>query len=849
MNDLNGPEFGRALFESFPEGVLIADQDGTILECNGTALEMFGYSIDEMRRLAITDLVASETAYTLPELMDEGDSTGGLSLWISCRKKNGLLFPVQYRSRMRKVGHGKKIIAFIRDSSEQYHCRYPVDTRLSEGIDPHARDYPNMSLSWQRIGDAFSLVGFSEKVPGIAKEALKGYMGRTAHELYRERQDIVSDLERCFRERSVLRRKTLYKMFSSGEERITDLTYLFIHPDLVVMHLEDLTERDTAEALNRSFIRSSSIGLCIIQEGRLKFANSKLMEYTGFDEAELCAMDPVLLIHPDDRYLLSGILNHDRSTMIPSTPVELKIITKNRDIRWMMLTVTSLFFLKHQAFLLNFTDITELKIARKSLDEITALRSSIMAAIPHAVIGLDNRRIIFTNHAVETVFGWKPEELIGHTMNAFFPDKASYIREARKLYEQLADKKTYSLEYTYKRKDGRDVICLTSVSRIGEKEGDRRIVSTYTDITEKKRAEESLRENQRVLETLMGNLPGMAYKCRNDLSWTMDFVSEGSHALTGYRPAELMNNSRISYGELIHPDDRQYVWKTVQDSLKVRSRFQITYRIITSEGRLKWVWERGLGIFSHTGELVALEGFINDITERKIAEEQLRRSKKQLRIHAEHLHTVLEGERAEIAREIHDELGQILTALKMDLFWVGKRVPEDRPEINEKLASMIDHIDSTIKTVERILMQLRPGLLDDLGLTSAIEWQAEEFQRRTGIVCDAILDPDPEKLISDTKVTTAVFRICQEALTNIARHSQATKVEITLKLGESAVELLVCDNGKGITRGDIKKAGSFGVIGIKERIKLLGGRMAIAGRKGKGTAIRVRIPLKKTRTV
>lgn len=842
MIDLNGSDFGRVLFESFPEGVLITDPGGRIQECNTAILEMFGYSNEEMAGLGIKDLVSAETAHTIPEFMDAANTTGRIFVWITCRKQNGTLFPVQYSSRAAIIADKKMILVFIRDVSEHYFCRYPVDSSLSEGINPDARDYPNLSLTWQRTGDTFTLIGFNGKAREQAKEALKEYMGRTAQELYRERQDIISDFEQCFLDRSVLRRKTLYRMFTSGDERIADLTYLFVHPDVVIMHLEDFTERDTAEALSRSFVRSSSIGLCIIQRGGLKFANAKLMEFTGYDEAELSEMDPVSLIFPDDRSMVSGILDHERS-LVPGKPIELRIITRAGDIRWMMVTVTSLFYLKHQAFLFNFTDITELKAARNSLDEITTLQSSIMAAIPHAVIGLDNRRIMFTNHAVEAVFGWKPEELIGKTMNVLFPDRESYLREARKLYEQLTNHEAYSLEYAYKRKDGRDVICLTSVSRIGEKEGDRRIVSTYTDITEKRRAEESLRENQRILETLMGNLPGMAYRCRNDWDWSMEFVSEGSYALTGYRPMDLINNSRITYGDLVHPDDRQYVWDKVQDSLKNRERFQITYRIITAEGRVKWVWERGLGILSPAGELIALEGFINDITERKSAEEQLRRSKKQLRIHAEHLHTVLEGERAEIAREIHDELGQILTALKMDLFWVGKRVPEDRGEIQEKVASMINHIDSTIKTVERILMELRPGLLDDLGLTSAIEWQAEEFQRRTGIVCDAILDPDPEKLITDSKISTAVFRICQEALTNIAKHSQATKAEITLKLGRSGIELLVCDNGKGITRSDIKKSGSFGIIGIKERIKLLGGRVAIGGRRDKGTAIRIRISL------
>jgi PAS domain S-box-containing protein len=585
------------------------------------------------------------------------------------------------------------------------------------------------------------------------------------------------------------------------------------------------------------------VGLCLIQQGVLKFVNPKLQEYTGYDEQGLSLLQPQDIVHPNDWHLIEEMLRKERVPEAPSLPVELRIYTRSREIRWMMVTFTTIFYLGGQALLLNLADITDLKAARERLDELTALQTSIMAAIPHAVIGLDDGKIVFSNHAVATVFGWKPREIVGKTMNRFFKDRKTYRKEARRLYRTLMETGTFSFEYTYRKKDGGDVICLTSISRIGGHEGDRRIVSTHTDITEKKQAEESLRESQRILATLMGNLPGMAYRCRNDRDWTMEFVSEGSFALTGYRPAELMGNAILSYGDLVHPDDRAEVWDSVQEAVRTRERFQITYRIITSEGRVKWVWEKGQGVFSPGGEIQAIEGFISDITERKLAEEQLRRSRRQLRIHAEHLHSVLEGERAEIAREIHDELGQILTALKMDLFWVDKRVDGAQAEVHGKVHEMISHIDSSIKTVERILMDLRPGMLEDLGLTPAIEWQTEEFERRTGIRCEAILDPDTELLIADATISTAVFRICQEALTNIARHSQATRVEIHLKVTRTYVELKVRDNGRGITRGDMKKQGSFGLLGIRERASLLGGRTTISGGRGKGAVVRVRIPL------
>lgn len=204
---------------------------------------------------------------------------------------------------------------------------------------------------------------------------------------------------------------------------------------------------------------------------------------------------------------------------------------------------------------------------------------------------------------------------------------------------------------------------------------------------------------------------------------------------------------------------------------------------------------------------------------------------------------LLEGVRTEIAREIHDELGQILSALKMDLFWLSRKVPEEGTEVIDKIQSMMLLIDSTIKTVERILVTLRPSMLDELGLTAAIEWLGEEFQGRTGIVCEAILEPAPERLITDEKISTALFRICQEALTNITRHARATSVQIVLRTVGDQIELTVSDNGIGISKQDIKKSDSFGILGIRERVNLLGGRVNIAGRKGKGTVLRVRIPL------
>ncbi|HNR50338.1 MAG: PAS domain S-box protein [Bacteriovoracaceae bacterium] len=834
----------RCLFNLFPDAVFLEAMDGSIIECNEKALSMFGYTKEEMLGLTAKDLIHEQAADIFPDMIDEGSTTDGVFVWISSRKKNGTIFPVQYSNQVITINGEKRVLSFVRDVSEHYWRKHYLHHKWKEQIPWSTQGVPILSLTWERLGDTFVLIGFDERAITATQNRIQNYIGRSIHELYADRPDIILDITRCYEDRSILRRKTIYTLFSTGQEIIAELTYVFVPPNLVITHLEDFTERDSAEALNQSLVKSSPVGLCLVQDGVFKFTNPKLQEYTGYSDAELMDLDPYALIHPDDRSLIADLIDRIPHIDLAGKPIELRILRKDGDITWVMATATSIFYRQKQAALFNFIDFSELKQAREKIDEITALQSSMLEAIPHAVIGLDNRKIMFANHAAQPVFGWDAEELIGKSMQVLFRSKEEYDREGKKFYSTLKKKRTHSLEFTYRRKDGRDVICLTSVSRIGGTPADTRIVATHTDITEKKMAEEHLRESQRTLSTLMGNLPGMAYRCLNDRHWTMEFVSEGCFDLTGYRPAELMGNSRVSYAQLIHPHDRNMVRATIKKSLRNREHFQLIYRIITASKKVRWVWERGLGIISEKGNLIALEGFIADVTERKHAEEQLEHSRKQLSIHADHLHTLLEGERTEIAREIHDELGQILSALKMDLFWLSRKVPEGSGSVQEKIESMTQLIDSTIRTVERILVTLRPAVLDDLGLTSAVEWLAEEFQNRTGIICEAILEPTPERLITDEKISTALFRICQEALTNITRHSQATRAEIVLRTLGDQVELKVSDNGVGISKMDIKKSNSFGILGIRERANLLGGKMNIVGRKGKGSVLRVRIPLK-----
>jgi len=240
------------------------------------------------------------------------------------------------------------------------------------------------------------------------------------------------------------------------------------------------------------------------------------------------------------------------------------------------------------------------------------------------------------------------------------------------------------------------------------------------------------------------------------------------------------------------------------------------------------------------GELIGIVEDFKDISKRKRTEEELRESRRRLRELASYLESAREKERTRISREIHDELGQSLTALKIDVHWLTQRLPKDDPLLMDKAKTVSELIDTNVHLVQRISSELRPGLLDNLGLSAAIEWQASQFQNRTGVECT--VTSEPEDIVLDQTRSTALFRICQETLTNIARHAHATRVEIILREKNAEVEMEVCDNGKGIMEEKISNPKSFGLMGIRERVHSLGGVVRISGAENKGTTVRVQIP-------
>ena len=235
-------------------------------------------------------------------------------------------------------------------------------------------------------------------------------------------------------------------------------------------------------------------------------------------------------------------------------------------------------------------------------------------------------------------------------------------------------------------------------------------------------------------------------------------------------------------------------------------------------------------------------GTAQDITERKKAEETLNKSYEEIRRLTVHLQKIREEERTYIAREIHDELGQQLTAIKMDVAWIDKKTPEETTAIKSKLKNIIGLLDGSNQSVRKILSELRSGILDDHGLLEALKWQALQFTERTGIPVEFTTTETGIKLPEE--IATCIFRVYQESLTNIMRYAQADKVLTSLKIAGDSIVVIIEDNGNGFDTATVRTGKSFGILGMKERVGSVQGNFELVSVPGKGTSITISIPYK-----
>lgn len=366
------------------------------------------------------------------------------------------------------------------------------------------------------------------------------------------------------------------------------------------------------------------------------------------------------------------------------------------------------------------------------------------------------------------------------------------------------------------------------------------IINFIRDITEKKIAEIELFNSEEYFRNFFKNTGDALFvNFLTEEKVFENFIEVNSQAckLLRYSREELLSSTLY---DIIPIRDCQ---KIAQITEQLIQDYQVVFEVdlLTKNGR-KIPAEINTILFAYKNRLMTISS-VRDITERSYAHKQLSKSREQLRSLALRIQNIREEERSLIAREIHDELGQLLTVLKIQISLISKKLVENNKDIKRRILSSIEFIDQAIESVQKITAKLRPGILDELGLIPAIEWQAQEFEKRTGIKCDYSLPKETIDL--NPEHSTALFRITQEALTNAARHSFAERVSIYLKKENSKLILEVTDNGKGIRESQVNNPNSLGLLGIKERAMVFGGKVSINGVSNRGTNLKVEWPLEK----
>lgn len=495
----------------------------------------------------------------------------------------------------------------------------------------------------------------------------------------------------------------------------------------------------------------------------------------------------------------------------------------------------------------------------------------------YAIYGLSPEgRVTSWNIGAERIKGYRAEEIIGRHFSVFYSPEDMRRGLPEKVLREAASKGRYEGEGWRIRKDGSRFWAHVVVTPLFDRARNLRGFAKVTrDLTEQREKDEAMQqvqadleahvaertaELQRTNESLRAQIAErrQAEEAQQDLlqrfRLVLDFSPIGcvmngvNFQVTYWNPAaeRIFGFSRedvlgkLPYETFVPESSRAAVHEVQQALVRGEVVSPAVSEHLTKDGRTIVCEWYNTPINDSSGRFMGSLSMVQDITERQQSEQQLRAYSAQLRALAADLQNAREAERAHVARELHDELGQALTALKMDLVLLTQRLPRNRVKLHQRSASMLKLIDDTIQTVRRIAAGLRPSTLDDLGLTAAIEWQAHEFESRTGIQCRLVL-PGEEVALSPERAT-ALFRIFQETLTNVVRHAAAKSIDVHLtKRGDDLV-LEVSDDGKGLDEDEAARSRSLGLMGMRERAQLLGGEFGIVGRREKGTTVTVRMP-------
>ena len=460
-------------------------------------------------------------------------------------------------------------------------------------------------------------------------------------------------------------------------------------------------------------------------------------------------------------------------------------------------------------------------------------------------IGIVDRRgkFILWNRRAAQIYGYDLDELAGKAAFELYQNASELDRMLKRLRK---NELVREFEILMKKRDGSVVPMDISISLLKDEEGKTiGSVCVARDLSERKRSETALKAARDELSRYSKNLEAQVKTRTREITGILKYTpsvvyikdTDGRYSLVNSRFEELLG---IGGQDVFGKTDHDLFPAEIADRMRAadieilstRRSSQVEEAVPREDGVHTYLTVK-FPLYDEQGEATGVSGIATDITELKKVQDKLR-------LLSASIMDGQEKERTAIARELHDELGQVLTALRMDSAWLLKRLKEVDPAASERAQAMCSLVDKTIDDVRNIALRLRPGVLDDLGLIAALEWFAADFEKRTEIVC-FFRHINVQKV--DNIVATAVYRIVQEALTNVARHASATRVDVAIMRKGRRLILTVADNGIGFEVGGIDESRALGIAGMRERANLAGGSLDITSRPGKGARMQCKLPV------
>ncbi|TFW05390.1 response regulator [Oxalobacteraceae bacterium OM1] len=377
------------------------------------------------------------------------------------------------------------------------------------------------------------------------------------------------------------------------------------------------------------------------------------------------------------------------------------------------------------------------------------------------------------------------------------------------------------------------------------KDVDRHYLELLPSAIQRMLRERQLAEGKRQAEakfrSLVEQIEAITYVVSLGAAPALTYISPQVRLL-GFTPEEWLADPGL-HAHQIHPDDRARALSAIAESRAGGKPLRLEYRLMTRDGGVLWFRDEAKAVTDEHGRSLFMQGILVDITQDKLAEEALRKSQAELRRLAAHLENIKEAERKRIAQEIHDELGGLLTGIKANLSVYLDRAARAGTQPDQLVADAAKLADSGFQSVRRVITDLRPSVLDQLGVWAALEWYAGQIEKRSGLQCLCDIDPQTADMELDPDISTMLFRVVQEALTNVMRHAEARHVSIRASHEDGVLTVSVQDDGKGIDAARQLNRESWGIVGMHERARYFGGELAINGSAGRGTAVVLRLPL------